>query len=68
MNAANLRLLWAVVTDHSQNSFRGLSDEALVNSLVNQIHSRFCLSWEEQTAFSLYIRTRAPLIRELLQT
>lgn len=67
MNAEILRLLWSVVSEVSPDRVAGLSDDALVSSLVYQINSRVCLSLEDQTAVRSYLSTRKPLIRDVLQ-
>ena len=67
MNAEMLRLLWSVVVDVSLERVAGLSDDVLVGHLVHQINSRVCLSLEEQITIKSYLKTRKPLIREMLQ-
>ena len=67
MNAEMLRLLWSVVVDVSIERVAGLSDDVLVGHLFHQINSRVCLSLEEQITIKSYLRTRKPLIREMLQ-
>ena len=67
MNAEILRLLWSVVSEISPDKVIGLSDDALVSSLIHQINSRVCLSLEDQTAVRSYLATRKPLIRDVLQ-
>lgn len=66
MSTDILRLLWIIISEYSSNKIAGLSDDALVGGLVNQIHQYICLSSEEELKVRAYINTRRPLIREIL--
>lgn len=66
MNAEILRLLWSIVSEMSPDKVMGLSDDALISSLIHHINNRVCLSSEDQSAVRSYISTRRSLIRDLL--
>ncbi|MGF1521567.1 MAG: hypothetical protein ACFBSF_04520 [Leptolyngbyaceae cyanobacterium] len=67
MNAEILRLLWSIISEISPDRATGLSDDDLISSLIHHINNRVCLSLEDQTAVKSYLRTRKPLIRDVLQ-
>ncbi|MBE7379926.1 MAG: hypothetical protein F6J95_000765 [Leptolyngbya sp. SIO1E4] len=67
MSVETLRLLWSVVSETSPENVAGLSDEALIGSLLSRINSRLCLTLEDQTAVRSYLGSKRLLIREVIQ-
>jgi hypothetical protein len=66
MEASTLHLLWSVVEATPSELLTEISQERLVNLVVEQIENRVRLSQAERLAIRQYLRTRLPLIQDSL--
>jgi hypothetical protein len=66
MTADILRSLWSVVTGISSTKASNLSDDSLMDLLLDCMNQKQPLSIEEQATILGYLRSRKLLIREVL--
>ena len=68
MTAELLRDFWSLVEVSPASMLLKLDDAALVRRLMQQINETRLLTHEENDHLTTYVRTRTPLIRDLVQT
>ena len=68
MTAELLRDFWSLVEISQPSKLLKLDDADLVSRLVQQINETRLLTHEENDHLTTYVRTRTPLIRDLVQT
>jgi hypothetical protein len=66
MTADLLRSLWSVVTRISSTKASNLSDDSLMDLLLDCMNQKQPLSFEEQATILDYLSSRKLLIREVL--
>ncbi len=67
MTAELLRDFWSVVEVSQPSKLLKLNDADLVHQLMSQIDETRLLTHEEKDHLTTYVRTRTPLIRDLVQ-
>lgn len=67
MTAELLRDFWSLVELSQPSKLLNLDDADLVKRLVQQISEARQLTHEENAHLTTYVRTRTPLIRDLVQ-
>ncbi|WP_245939952.1 hypothetical protein [Stenomitos frigidus] len=65
MSPSTLRQLWFIVETSQSQTLLNLDDNGLVQWLLKQLKAQQLLDHDETTAFSHYIASRVPLIRDL---
>ena len=67
MTAELIRDFWSLVEVSQPSKLLRLNDADLVHQLMNQINETRLLTHEEKDNLTTYVRTRTPLIRDLVQ-
>ena len=67
MRPVLIRQLWSLVTAGRNRSLAELDDANLVDSLVQQLLRQQSVDSEELQKVDRYVRSRMPLIRELVE-
>ena len=67
MTAELLRDFWSLVEVSQASMLLKLDDADLVHRLMQQINETRLLTHEENDHLTTYVRTRTPLIRDLVQ-
>lgn len=65
MSPAILRQLWSIVETSQSQMLLNLDDNCLVQCLLKQLKTQRSLDPDEASAYSHYIHSRLPLIRDL---
>lgn len=65
MSPSMLRQLWFIVETSQSQTLLNLDDTGLVQWLLKQLKMQRSLDHDETSAFSHYIASRLPLIRDL---
>jgi hypothetical protein len=65
MSPSMLRQLWFIVETSQSQTMLNLDDNSLVQWLLKQLKAQRSLDHDETNAFSHYISSRLPLIRDL---
>lgn len=65
MSPSMLRQLWFIVETSQSQTLLNLDDSGLVQWLLKQLKTQRSLDHDETNAFSHYIHSRLPLIRDL---
>ncbi len=65
MSPNMLRQLWSIVETSQSQTLLNLDDNSLVQWLLKQLKKQRSLDHNEANAYSHYIYTRLPLIRDL---
>lgn len=67
MNPHLLRQLWSLIEGSQDNWILSLDDNSLVHWLIDQISVERVLNSTETDSLNCYIRSRLPLIRDIVQ-
>ena len=65
MSPSMLRQLWSIVETSQSQMLLNLDDNSLVQCLLKQLKTQRSLDHDEASAYSHYIHSRLPLIRDL---
>ncbi|NEQ95509.1 MAG: hypothetical protein F6K30_02040 [Cyanothece sp. SIO2G6] len=66
MSPRMIRQVWTLIENSQPNTLLSLDDNSLVSWIINQMESGRLLNSQEVDLYSGYIRSRLPLIRDMV--
>ena len=67
VNTTIMRQLWSIINESSGKTLSGLNDSDLINQILSKLSSKQTLSSEDCCVINAYLRSRIPLIREMVE-